>query len=55
MPKEKIVVICPGRGSYSRDTSGYLSKNLFNPIKNFIHKIETNRKQEKLLGLLELY
>ena len=54
MPKEKIVVICPGRGSYSRDTSGYLGKNLFNPIKNFIHQIETNRKQEKLLGLLEL-
>ena len=24
MTKKRIVVICPGRGSYSRDTSNYL-------------------------------
>ena len=54
MSKEKIVVICPGRGSYSRETSGYLSKNLSNPTKNFIDKLETNRKQEKSLSPLEL-
>ena len=25
MNKQRIVVICPGRGTYTRDTSGYLS------------------------------
>ncbi|HIF27336.1 MAG TPA: hypothetical protein EYQ40_02150 [Candidatus Marinimicrobia bacterium] len=24
MGKERIVIICPGRGSYTRETSGYL-------------------------------
>ena len=27
MPKERIVVICPGRGSYTRESTGYLSSN----------------------------
>ena len=25
MAKERIVIICPGRGTYTRDTSGYLA------------------------------
>ena len=27
MNKQRIVVVCPGRGSYSRDTNGYLNNN----------------------------
>jgi [acyl-carrier-protein] S-malonyltransferase len=32
MPKERLVVICPGRGSYTRESSGYLDsfKNIAN-------------------------
>ena len=26
MNKKRVIVVCPGRGSYTRDTSGYLSK-----------------------------
>ena len=26
MNKERIVIICPGRGSYTRETQGYLKK-----------------------------
>ena len=25
MAKERIVIICPGRGTYTRDTTGYLA------------------------------
>lgn len=54
MSKEKIVVICPGRGSYSRDTSGYLNMHLSADSKSFIDQIEAYRNKENLLGPLEL-
>ena len=33
MNKKRIVVICPGRGSYSRETSNYLVDSDSNLIK----------------------
>ena len=26
MDKKRVVVVCPGRGTYTRETSGYLDK-----------------------------
>ena len=26
MNKKRVIVVCPGRGSYTRETSGYLAK-----------------------------
>ena len=26
MDKKRIIVVCPGRGTYTRETSGYLAK-----------------------------
>ncbi len=54
MSKEKVVVVCPGRGSYSRDSSGYLNQHLSKKSKNSIELLETNRNKEKLIGPLEL-
>ena len=54
MSKEKVVVVCPGRGSYSRDSSGYLNQHLSKKSKNSIELLEINRNKEKLIGPLEL-
>ena len=47
MPKERIVVICPGRGSYTRESSGYLKsyKNIAN------EEISWMNNQRKALNL----
>lgn len=40
--KNRVVVICPGRGSYTKETLGYLKK--FKPqIDDFIHDIDSRR------------
>ncbi len=42
MKKERLVVICPGRGSYTKETLGYLKK--FKPaIENFVTDIDRRR------------
>lgn len=41
--KKRIVVICPGRGSYTKETLGYL-KQYGGGIKNFITDIDQRRK-----------
>lgn len=47
MPKERIVVICPGRGSYTRESSGYLNLN-----KNIaVQEISWMNNQRKALNL----
>ena len=50
MPKERLVVICPGRGSYTRESSGYLKsyKNIAN------EEISWMNNQRKALNLLTL-
>ena len=47
MPKERLVVICPGRGSYTRESSGYLKsyKNIAN------EEISWMNNQRKALNL----
>ena len=42
MGKERIVIICPGRGSYTRETSGYL-KIYGTPAKDQITFIDEKR------------
>ena len=47
MPKERLVVICPGRGSYTRDSTGYLESN-----KNIAdQEINWMNNQRKVLNL----
>jgi len=53
MAKERIVVICHGRGTYTRDTSGYLA-NFGAPAKNQIAFMDEQRKVAGLPVLSEL-
>ena len=46
MSKERIVIICPGRGSYTRETSKYLD----NANKEFISFITWVDDQRRILG-----
>ena len=47
MPKERLVIICPGRGSYTRESSGYLNLN-----KNIaVQEISWMNNQRKALNL----
>lgn len=42
--KERVVVICPGRGTYTKETLGYLKK--FRPqLNNFINTLDEKRTQ----------
>ncbi|MBT6982196.1 MAG: ACP S-malonyltransferase, partial [Candidatus Marinimicrobia bacterium] len=43
MTKERIVIICPGRGTYTRDTSGYLA-TFGASAKNQIANMDDQRK-----------
>ena len=54
MNKNRIVVICPGRGSYTRDTSDYLSL-CSNTAKEHIEWMDEKREEAKLptLSLLD--
>jgi [acyl-carrier-protein] S-malonyltransferase len=40
--KERVVVICPGRGTYTKETLGYLKKHR-PQLNNFIHSIDEKR------------
>ena len=42
MSKKRIVVVCPGRGSYTKDTLGYLKKNP--NIKSFLSDLDERRR-----------
>lgn len=57
MKKERVVVICPGRGTYTKETLGYLKK--FRPhlnpfISPFINRLDEKRKDLGALTLTEL-
>ena len=41
MSKKRIAVICPGRGSYTRDTINYLQQN-GNPAKEYVKWMDEN-------------
>ena len=53
MDKQRVVVVCPGRGSYIRDTSGYIKNH---PKKNTtdLSFFEKRRAQDNQLGILKL-
>ena len=53
MGKERIVIICPGRGSYTRETSGYL-KTYGTPAKDQISFMDEKRNTAGLPTLSKL-
>ena len=53
MNKKRIVVVCPGRGSYSRETSNYL-KDIDSSLCSMIEHQDQKRRSKKLKGILEL-
>ena len=53
MAKERIAVICPGRGTYTRNTLGYL-KTYGRPAKSHITWMDNQRKSAGFTKLTEL-
>ena len=53
MAKKRIVVICPGRGTYTRETSGYLNPYDIT-IQSQIKWIDKQRKNAGLQTISEL-
>ena len=53
MAKERIVVICPGRGTYTRETSAYLQAN-GTSAQSYINWMDEQRKTAGLPTLTEL-
>ena len=53
MNKQRVVVVCPGRGSYSRDSSGYFN-NHDNRISSHLSLIDNKRIKHNQLGVIEL-
>ena len=53
MDKQRVVVVCPGRGSYTRDTSGYI-KNHPKKSTTDLSFFEKRRVQDNQLGILKL-
>tara|TARA_B100001142_G_scaffold310454_1_gene343947 strand:+ start:1101 stop:2117 length:1017 start_codon:yes stop_codon:yes gene_type:complete len=51
--KQRIVVVCPGRGSYSRDTNGYFN-NHDNKASSHLSVINNKRIKDGQLGIIEL-
>ncbi len=53
MAKDRIVVICPGRGTYTRETSGYL-KSFGKPAKDHISFMDQKRHNAGQTSLTDL-
>ena len=53
MNKQRVVVVCPGRGSYSRDSGGYFN-NHDNRISSHLSLIDNKRIKHNQLGVIEL-
>ena len=53
MRKKRIVVVCPGRGSYSRETSNYL-ENVDSNLRAIIEEQDKIRSAKKLKSVFEL-
>lgn len=51
--KKRIVVVCPGRGSYTKETLGYL-RQFGGHVAEFISDIDSRRKQLNELTISEL-
>ena len=53
MRKKRIVVVCPGRGSYTRETSNYL-ENVDSNLRAIIEEQDKIRSAKKLKSVFEL-
>ena len=53
MAKKRVIVVCPGRGSYTRETSNYLS-GLKPDISSHIISFDKKRESENLTRISEL-
>ena len=53
MDKKRVLVVCPGRGTYTRETSGYLSK-YGDSARNQIAWMDKKREEEGMLSLSSL-
>ena len=53
MNKQRVVVVCPGRGSYTRDLSGYFN-NHDNKVSSLLSVIDNKRIKQNQLGIIEL-
>ena len=53
MSKKRIVVVCPGRGSYTRETGDYL-KEYGTPVRKSIQWMDDQREIQGLLSLTNL-
>lgn len=51
--KKRVVIVCPGRGSYTKETLGYLKKYQ-NRFHDFIQLLDTQKKQLGELTITEL-
>ena len=53
MKKSKVIIICPGRGSYTRESVGFISKYA-RDVKNNITQFDEYRKSEGYTIISEL-
>jgi len=53
MNRQRVVVVCPGRGSYSRETTGYIN-NYKNNISSYLSSFDKRRKEDGRLGIAGL-
>ena len=53
MRKKRIVVVCPGRGSYTRETSNYL-ENVDSNLRAMIEEQDKIRSAKKFKSIFEL-
>ena len=53
MNRQRVVVVCPGRGSYSRETTGYIN-NYKNNISSYLSLFDNRRKEDGRLGIADL-
>ena len=50
MNKKRVVLVCPGRGSYTRETSNYLS-NPLPKMDEYIKIFDSKRADENLIKI----
>ena len=53
MNKQRVVVVCPGRGSYTRDSSGYFN-NHENKASSYLSLIDNKRIKHGQMGIIQL-
>ena len=54
MNRERVVVICPGRGSYSRETTRYINNHYNINVSSYLTLFDKKRKEDGRLKITEL-